>query len=118
MLDGNMKNQKSSSEVNYALMSEEHIHNELIAKMAVVETKVDGINRRLDISNGRIAKNENAVNELKIADIELKNTLEQFNSFKAKQTAGIERIKYLLIDKSSTIMTGILLAYLLWKFGL
>ena len=34
-----------------------------------VVVKIEGVNRRLDISNGRTAKLENAINELEKADI-------------------------------------------------
>lgn len=42
----------------------ENILNRISQDIGRLEGKVDGINKRLDISNGRIAKNEEKINAL------------------------------------------------------
>lgn len=59
-----------------------------------IEEKLDGISRRLDISNGRLAKNEDAIVSLQKADILMAEHLKSINGavdiLDKKETLHIE----------------------------
>lgn len=53
----------------------EEYQTQTVRTLAVIQEQVSGINRRLDISNGRIAKSEDEVTSLKIVDAQVLENL-------------------------------------------
>jgi hypothetical protein len=58
--------------------SQEIIHNlvefksETSAALSTLATKIDGINRRLDVSNGRLGQHEQALQELRVLESQMR----------------------------------------------
>lgn len=103
-------------------MSERSLnHDAVIERLAIIETKLDGVNRRLDISNGRIAKSELVIQDLRMADAEISTTLQDFAAYKQHQTEGVEKFKYWVLNNlgsvTSSVMGGLILSYLVFHFG-
>lgn len=46
----------------------ENLHNQIMRALGNLEGKVDGINNRLDVLNGRVAKHDERLGNLDISD--------------------------------------------------
>lgn len=62
-------------------MSEELLHNEIMRAIGNLEGKIDGINQRLDVSNGRLSKHDEKIQSLEISRGELKGGSKIFMMF-------------------------------------
>lgn len=82
-------------------------HSELIGKLSILDTKVDGINKRLDVMNGSVAKVKEKV-----------RTLEDKELLRAKEEKVTKNFRSWLIDNIASITTAIIVAYLLFVIGL
>ena len=90
--------------------SQEIIHNlvefksETAATLSALETKIDGIHRRLDVSNGRLAQHEQALHEIQLREgqlgIRLRHLEEEQQgrlvSRRSFHTAMLERLLWLV----------------------
>lgn len=59
-----MRSTKGGLGFSFYYMKEETQHGEMMKAIGIIEGKIDGINQRLDISNGRTAKLETKVESL------------------------------------------------------
>jgi hypothetical protein len=59
----------TSQEIIHSLVE---FKSETIAALSTLATKIDGINRRLDVSNGRLAQHEEALQELRVRESQMR----------------------------------------------
>lgn len=93
-------------------------HDHVISVIATLIEKVDGINRRLDISNGRIAKAEDKLIDLKAVDVQTLNSLEELKKEESQRDNNRKTVKNWFVHNLSTICFTLLTAYLLYLLKL
>jgi len=86
------------------------LKSETSAALASLQVKVDGINRRLDVSNGRIAQHDQTIQELRINEARILMQLQQSGSDRSERQANRRRFGLALFERLVWLVAAIILA--------
>ena len=94
------------------------LKSETAATLGALGAKMDGINRRLDISNGRIAEHEQAIQELQIRTTQTGLQLGQVQEERATQRDNQQRYRMAMFERLLWLLGAVLLALMVRYIGL
>ncbi len=86
------------------------LKSETVAALATLQAKVDGINRRLDASNGRLAAQEEAIQQLRLRESRLRTDLGRLQEESESRRAHRRQWRGALIERFLWLVGAILLA--------
>jgi hypothetical protein len=104
--------------------NQEIIHNlvefksETVAALSALEAKVDGINRRLDVSNGRIAQQDLTIQDLRVRESQARVRIHQFADERKLQLASRRGVRMAMLERLLWLVGATLLALIVHFLGL
>lgn len=86
------------------------IKSETASALATLQAKVDGINRRLDVSNGRLGAHEEAIQQLRLQESQIRTDLGRLQEESDSRRASRRQWRVALIERFLWLAGSILLA--------
>ena len=109
---------ENSSNETFAELFKDHLDRseghlmKIIERITIMEGKTDGINRRLDISNGRIAKSEDAIQDLRIGQASVIGEITSLKRFADNSQVEGNKLKNTFIEKALYVIAGLITAWI------
>jgi len=94
------------------------LKSDTAATLGVLGAKMDGINRRLDVSNGRIAEHEHAIQELQIRASQMGVLLGHVQEEHAARRDSRQRYRIAMFERLLWLLGAVLLAAIVRYAGL
>ena len=104
--------------------SQEIIHNlvefksETSAKLSALEAKIDGINRRLDVSNGRLEHHDTALQDLRVRESQARVRLHHLEDDSQDRNVARRSVRLAMIERLLWVAGATLLALIVHQLGL
>ncbi len=86
------------------------LKSETSATLATLQAKVDGINHRLDVSNGRIANHDEAIQQLRIHESQLSTDLAHLQQERDSNRAFGRQWRLAVIERCFWFLGAMILA--------
>lgn len=100
----------ASTETQEIIRSLGELKSTTSSALATLQAKVDGINRRLDVSNGRIATHEEAIQELRLEEGRIVADLEQLQDEREQRREAQRRWRMAVAERALWLVGAVLLA--------
>jgi len=94
------------------------LKSETAVTLAALGAKMDGVNRRLDVSNGRIAEHEHAIQELQIRAGQMGVLLGHVQDSGKAQQENQRRFRMAMFERLVWLVGAVLLAAIVRYTGL
>lgn len=94
------------------------LKSETAATLGALGAKIDGVNRRLDISNGRIAEHERAIQDLQIRASQIDVLMDHVQGERSAQMESRRRYKMAMFERLLWLMGAVILATIVRYLGL
>ncbi len=94
------------------------LKSETAATLGSLAAKVDGINRRLDVSNGRIAEHEQAIQELRLRTSQMGLQLGHVQEEYAARREDRRRFRMAMLERLLWLLGAVALAAIVRYTGL
>lgn len=94
------------------------LKSESAATLGALSAKMDGINRRLDVSNGRIAEHEHAIQELQIRTSQIHTQLGHVQEERAVQRESRRLFRVAMFERLLWLLGALLLTAIVRYTGL
>lgn len=86
--------------------------------LGALQAKVDGINRRLDMSNGRITQHERAIQDLRVRESEVRVQLRHLESERSGRLAHQRHYRIAMFERLLWLVAAVILALIVHFAGL
>jgi hypothetical protein len=100
----------AATETQEIIRSLSEFKSETSVALGGLQAKVDGIIRRLDVSNGRIAQHERAIQDLRVHESEIRVLLRHLEADRAGQVAHQRRYRIAMFERFLWLVAAIILA--------
>jgi hypothetical protein len=92
--------------------------SETSAALSALETKIDGINRRLDVSNGHLAQHDVAIQDLLVRESQTRTRLDQIEDERQGRLANERGLRMAMIERFLWLVGSLVLALTVHFLGL
>lgn len=103
---------------------EDQSHDKIYDKLSQVHTDVQLVKKevchvkeQVEMQNGRVKNNEISVKELHQTGQRLIHEIKSLSKSETEREKARKSLRMWFVDNTSTVATGLLLAYLMLKFG-
>ena len=105
----------ASQEIIHSLIE---FKSETSAALSALEAKIDGINHRLDVSNGRIAKHEQALQDLRVSESQARIRLHHIEDERQDTLVSKRGLRIAMFERLLWLVGATLLALIVHYLGL
>ena len=92
--------------------------SETVAVLSALETKIDGINRRLDVSNGHLTQHDMAIQDLLVRESQTRTRLQQIDDDRKGRLAIQRGMRMAMFERLLWLAGSIMLALTVHFLGL